>query len=71
MVYTVDYIKSVIGNAHTEKQIEKALSNIPHERDTDGYDYYNIDLLCLQRHYHRSLLDSRSVCEGVCNGRYS
>lgn len=42
MSYTVDFIKSVIGNSRTEKQIEKALANIPHERDIEGYDYYNI-----------------------------
>lgn len=42
MAYTVDYIKSVIGKAHTEKQIEKALNHIPHERNNDGIDYYNI-----------------------------
>ena len=39
--YTVDDIRAIIGSASTEKQIEKALSDIPHTRDAES-DYYNI-----------------------------
>ena len=39
--YTELEIAEIIGNANTEKAIEKALANIPHERNTEC-DYYNI-----------------------------
>lgn len=39
--YTELKIAEILGNANTENAIEKALANVPHERNTDS-DYYNI-----------------------------
>lgn len=39
--YNADDICKLIGKAHTEKQIEKALLGIPHTKDAEA-DYYNI-----------------------------
>lgn len=40
-MYTELEIAEIIGNANTEKAIEKALSDIPHERSQEC-DYYNV-----------------------------
>jgi len=40
-MYTELEIAEIIGDANTEKAIEKALSDIPHERSKEC-DYYNI-----------------------------